>query len=185
MKAKVTWVVIANGAHARIAMNAGVGKGLKPAMSREFAAPHVPNRRLVSDRPGRHPGTVGPRTHGLAPRSDHHALEKLRFVREIATAVDRALERRRFDRLVLVAPPTTLGALRHALGPASLARVTARWRRTLPTRGLIGWRRTWPIPWPLKRLAEPSRPAAESGGSPGPPDRPRPIRHGRKVAWRA
>jgi len=39
--------------------------------------------------------------------------------------VDRALERRRFDRLVLVAPPTTLGALRHALGPASLARVTA------------------------------------------------------------
>jgi len=55
MKAKVTWVVIANGAHARIAMNAGVGKGLKPAMSREFAAPHVPNRRLVSDRPGRHP----------------------------------------------------------------------------------------------------------------------------------
>jgi protein required for attachment to host cells len=115
MKAKTTWIVIADGARARIAINDGIGKGLKPALDYEFAAPHAPSGRMISDRPGRQADPGGGASHGVEPRLDRHDYEKVLFARDIAAALEEAAHRKAFDRLVLVAPPAALGRLRAAL----------------------------------------------------------------------
>ena len=125
MKATKTWVVIADGARARIAVNLGPGKGLKPALNHEFAASHAPTSDLVSDRPGRYADGGASATHGVEPRTDRHDYEKSLFVRDIAMAVERGANRRAFDRLVLVAPPAILGRLRTALKPRTRKLVAA------------------------------------------------------------
>jgi len=125
MKAAKTWVVIADGARGRIAVNAGPGKGLKPAFKHEFAASHAPTSDLVSDRPGRYADGGASTSHGVEPRTDRHDYEKSLFVRDIAMAVERGANRRAFERLVLVAPPAILGRLRKALKPRTRNMVAA------------------------------------------------------------
>jgi protein required for attachment to host cells len=125
MKAAKTWIVIADGARARIAVNIGPGKGLEPVFNYEFAASHAPTSDMVSDRPGRYADGGPSGSHGVEPRIDRHDHEKSLFVRDIATEVERGVDRGAFDRLVLVAPPAILGRLRMALKPRTRAMVTA------------------------------------------------------------
>ncbi|MGF1641380.1 MAG: host attachment protein [Rhodospirillales bacterium] len=115
MRATRTWVVIADGARARIAVNEGAGKGLRPALRRDFAASRLPTSDLVSDRPGRYAGGGAVASHGVEPQTDRHDHEKTQLVRDVAAAIERGADRRAFDRLVLVAPPAILGKLRTAL----------------------------------------------------------------------
>ena len=125
MRAAKTWVVIADGARARIAVNAGPGKGLRPALKRDFAATRLHTSDLVSDRPGRYTDRGASGSHGVEPRTDRHDYEKGLFVREIAAAVESGANHRAFDRLILVAPPAILGRLRRALKPRTRNMVSA------------------------------------------------------------
>jgi protein required for attachment to host cells len=47
--------------------------------------------------------------------TDRHEYEKFLFARDLAAVVERAATAKRFERLVLVAPPAALGRLRLAL----------------------------------------------------------------------
>ncbi|HTO84575.1 MAG TPA: host attachment protein [Methylomirabilota bacterium] len=117
MKKRITWIVVADGARARVLMNEGVGKGLQPAINGDLAHALPRSRDLGTDRPGRvqQRGTSG--RHAIAPHVDWHRFEKEKFGKEIARLLDDAAERNAFDRLVLIAPPRTLGDLRAALAP--------------------------------------------------------------------
>jgi protein required for attachment to host cells len=117
MRSKRTWVVVADGARARIALSPEPGGRLVPALDRDFIGPHPPTRALVSDRPGRH-ATPGTGRHGVGRGTDRHRQEKILFVRTIARELDRGLKAGAFDCLVLVAPPPVLGWLRARLSPA-------------------------------------------------------------------
>lgn len=130
MKARRTWIVVADGARARIALNRGPGSGVVPAMPYEFAAPHAPTRAFVSDRPGYHSerGTAG---HRFEPKHDRHHFEKQVFARDLAEVIDDAAADRRFDRLVLVAPPAALGRLRAALTARARRYIVAEVRKDL------------------------------------------------------
>ncbi len=55
----------------------------------------------------------------MEPRADWRRFEKLQFARAVAEIIDRGARGKSFDRLVLVAPPKTLGDLRAALGSSS------------------------------------------------------------------
>ena len=125
MKPTKTWILIADGTRARILLNEGPGKGVKPAVPEEFSAPSRPSREIVSDRPGSMPTPGGGTRHGFAPRIDWHQFEKHRFAIAMAKMLNDAGRRRAFDRLVLVAPPEPLGALRAKLDPAVRTKVTA------------------------------------------------------------
>ena len=125
MKPTKTWILIADGARARILLNEGPGKGIKPAIDGEFSASIPPSREIVSDRPGSMPAPGGGTRHGFAPRIDWHQFEKHRFAASMAKMLNDAGRRRAFDRLVLVAPPEPLGALRAKLDPAVRMKVTA------------------------------------------------------------
>jgi protein required for attachment to host cells len=117
MKKTVTYVLVADGARARLYVNEGPGKGLHPLSGATHKAElHHHSRDVKSDRPGRavDAGT-GQRT-ALEPSQDWHRFEKHKFAREMAKLLDAAAAGKAFDRLVLVAPPTTLGDLRTELG---------------------------------------------------------------------
>lgn len=118
MKASKTWILIADGARARIFVNDGPGKGLKPAISKEFATENLPTREIISDRPGTN-ASGGAVRHGYAPRVDWHRFEKHRFAASMAAILNKEAKRHAFARLVLVAPPEPLGSLRASLDNAT------------------------------------------------------------------
>ena len=120
----IVWIAVCDGARARIFTHAGPGTGLVPVEEAEHPASRARSRDLGSDRPGRSfdfPPT-GAR-HSMAPRADWHNFEKDKFAHEIAVILDTAASAKRFDKLVLVAPPRVLGELRKTLGTAAHERV--------------------------------------------------------------
>jgi len=125
MKKKVTWILVADGSRARVLVNDGIGKGLQTAINGEMTHDLPPTRELGSDRPGRGGQRATGNRHAFEPHVDWHRFEKEKFSKAMATILDAAAERNAFDRLVLVAPPRTLGDLRSALGAKSRARVHA------------------------------------------------------------
>ena len=126
-----SWVLIADGARARILVNEGRGSGLEPVPGKDFNATHAATRVLGADKPGRVFESADSARHAMAPRVDWHEYEKHLFARMIAADLDKAAERRAFDRLVLVAPPKSLGELRAALGAETRKKVTAELAKDL------------------------------------------------------
>lgn len=124
MKAKRTWILVADGARAQILENQGPGTGLVAALDHDFAAPHGANSALGTERPGKGSGAAGGTGHAVGPKVDWHEFAKERFARDVAAVLDKAAAAGAFDRLVLVAPPKTLGALRKELKADTRARVT-------------------------------------------------------------
>jgi len=123
MKPPRTWIVVADGARARILLNEGPGKGLAKEPLRTVDARIPPTRDLGSDRPGRAQAAPGTARHAVQPRADWHTFEKEKFARGIARIINRAADRNAFERLVLVAPSKTLGQMRQELGKAAIARL--------------------------------------------------------------
>lgn len=129
---KTTWVVIADGARAFVMANRGPGTGLSlvPGTMREKEVPKT--TELGTDRPGRsfNSDRSGMR-HGMEPRVDWHQFEKQKFAHAMAKLLDEARTRNAFDRLVLVAPPETLGELRAKLDKQTQALVTGELAKDL------------------------------------------------------
>jgi len=115
MKARKTWILIADGARARIVRCDGPGKGLASAMSHEFAASHAPSRDFGTDKPGRGQGGGSGSHHAVESKVDWHTHEKHLFAAHMAKTLEQAYTQGAFDDLVLVAPPPALGDLRKAL----------------------------------------------------------------------
>ena len=125
MKATKTWVLIANGARARLVVAEGRGKGLHITEKLDFHGDHSPNRELQRDKPTRVFESIGATRHGVESKSDPHRELKRDFAQDIAEALDGLLAQRQFDRLVVVAPAVTLGDLRTALSEAVKATVVS------------------------------------------------------------
>ena len=116
MKGKVTWVLVADGARARVYRNDGPGKGLVALPDQAASITIPPTRDLGTDRPGRTHDRFGPARHAMAPRADWHTAEKRAFAASLAERLGEVERQGAFDRLILVAPPKTLGDLRKACG---------------------------------------------------------------------
>src|SRR5574338_161827 len=125
-KAKTTWIVIADGMHARF-LRHRPGEPLEPAVEPELYDPavHGYSRDLKSDHPGRAFDPGSGQRHAIEPRHDPHAYEKHQFARRIAGIVNDAAGRKEMDRLVIAAPPKTLGDLRKELDKHAAAMVVA------------------------------------------------------------
>lgn len=67
MISTTAWIVVADGARARVAMSKGPREPLETAREREFGVPHAPTRAFVSDRPG-HYSELGPTRRAIAVR---------------------------------------------------------------------------------------------------------------------
>jgi protein required for attachment to host cells len=109
---KDTWIVVADGARARILLHR-LGTGLAPAIDRDLVATRLTNRDLESDRPGRSTSRVNRMRHGMTPSVDSHRLAQIELARAIAAELE-AARTQGLQRVVLVAPPRALGDLREA-----------------------------------------------------------------------
>lgn len=126
MKKTVTYVLVADGARARLYVNQGVGKGLQPVSGATHKADlHHHDRDILTDKPGRAFNSVGSGRSAIEPHTDWHRFEKHKFAREMAKVLDAAAASKAFDRLILVAPPATLGDLRTELGDQTRKMVMA------------------------------------------------------------
>ncbi len=125
MKPTTTWILIADGARARIFANHGPGKGIEAVDGGTFATDHRPDRDIMSDKPGRAFESVGDTRHAYEPRHDPHRELKRSFSGELADMLDEKLAAKVFDRVILVAPPAMLGDLRSALSAHLKAAVYA------------------------------------------------------------
>ena len=125
MKPSITWILIADGARARIFANRGPGKGISPVEGGVFKSDHAPNRELASDRPGRTFESADVTRHAIEPAQDPHRELKRAFAAQLAAYIEERLAENAFSRLVLVAPPVTLGDLRAALSQPVRERVSA------------------------------------------------------------
>ncbi len=123
MKPIRTWILIADGARARIVENDGPGKGLAAVPGMVFEGEHGATHNLVDDREGRTHASVGTNRSAIDARHDPHRQLKKDFARHLAETLASADARKSFDRLVLVAAPVMLGDLREQLSEHVKAKV--------------------------------------------------------------
>jgi len=126
-------VVVADESEARFYDSASPDGALRLAGRLTDPAARLHDRDFKSDRPGRvfdHAPVPGRRRgavahHGTGGERRPRKHEAARFAHEIAGELDRARREDRFDRLVVMAGPPFLGALRAALPEPVRARVMA------------------------------------------------------------
>jgi protein required for attachment to host cells len=116
-----TWILVADGARARVFQNEGPGRGIAelPEHTREIDL--KPSRDINADKPGRAFDSGGQGRHAMEPPTDAKRHEKQTFHAELAGLLKKALDAGRYDRVVLVAAPATLGDLRASLDKTVLA----------------------------------------------------------------
>ncbi len=124
MKSTRTWVLIADGARARILQNEGPGKGLHEVEGCVFHGDHAATHEIMSDREGRSHSSVGPGRSAIEAHSDPHRELKKKFAHHLADVLASKLREKAYDRLVIVAAPAALGDLRSALSEQVRAKVT-------------------------------------------------------------
>lgn len=122
MKPTTTWIVIADGARARVMQNDGPGKGVHAVQSMMFEGDHSSSSEIMADKPGRAFDSVGNARHAMEASADAHDGLKTQFVKQVASALEDRLDA--YNRLILVAPPQALGLLRKALPAAVSGKVT-------------------------------------------------------------
>ncbi len=121
-----TWVLIADGARARLLAQAKPFEPLEPALEQEeFTGSMAQSKEIGSDRPGRSFDSAGQGRHAMAPPTDPQRYAKFAFARELAERLEEAAHAGRFARLILVAAPRTLGDLRELLPGPVKAKIVA------------------------------------------------------------
>ncbi len=130
-KHKKTWIVVADGARARIFLNKGPGTGLVPALDHDLTGSTLTSHEIGSDRPGVTFSSAGPGRHAMAPRTDPQQHAEHEFIKQVAKAIKGGLDQHAFEQIILVAPPKALGDLRADLDPRALKLVTSELHKDL------------------------------------------------------
>jgi protein required for attachment to host cells len=113
-----TWILVADGKNARVLTQEAYNAPL--TLAEEWSEPAVTHSRdLKTSPPGRGFGSTSASRHAIEPKTDPLVHEKRQFARRIAEQMNSAARDKRYRRLVLVAPPKTLGDLRNALDTAA------------------------------------------------------------------
>lgn len=125
MKPTVTWVLLADGAQAKVFAHSGPGTGLKPVPDLMLEEEKLRAQDIVTDRPGRTFASSGNGRSAIEPSSDPVELREANFVKRVADRLDRKYQQSAFSRLIIAAAPTALGTLRGALSDELRSAVVA------------------------------------------------------------
>lgn len=110
-------MVITDGAGYRIFSCARAGGSMTLMEQRAFPEAKKTTKELGADRPGRNQmGPFGAR-HAFDNRVDWHDQAEREVARDLARLLNQRRRDKRFDSLVLVAPPRALGDVREFLNP--------------------------------------------------------------------
>lgn len=117
-------VFIGDGRKALFLRNTGNPNALKLETERVFEQDNPPTDQQGTDRPGRAFQSVGSARSAME-QTDWHDIEEKKFAQEIAERLGRMVRDGKVDKLIIAAPPRTLGELRQALSEQVKARVIA------------------------------------------------------------
>lgn len=123
MKPVKTCILVADGAHARVYLNEGPGKGISELEEYAEQIDLKPSRDIDADSPGRAFDSAGQGRHAMEPPTDSKRHTKQTFHRDLARKIDAEFVAGKFDRLVLVSPPATLGDLRQSLSKTTADKI--------------------------------------------------------------
>lgn len=125
------WVVVASSTRCRIFTQRKHSGPLQQVEELDHPEGRLRGRDLASDRPGRSFDSAGHGRHAMGQPVDPTEQENIRFAKTVATRIDDARKKRRFDRLVLVADPRFLGHLRQGLSQATRHCLSAELHKNL------------------------------------------------------
>lgn len=117
-------VFVGDGCKALFLLNEGTGLEPHLTVQRVLEDDNPSTHEQGADRPGRARSPVEANRSAME-QTDWHDIEKRRFARTIATALDRLTQESRAERVVIVAPPRTLADLRRSYSPAVEKRIVA------------------------------------------------------------
>ena len=117
-----TWVLVADGEKALFLENVTDGQDPYLKVVRLEEQENPPHGEQVSDKAGRMQDG-GAQQRSSMQEADWHMLAKDRFAGEMSDILYKLAHRNAFDKIVLVAPPRTLGTLRDTLHKEVTARV--------------------------------------------------------------
>jgi protein required for attachment to host cells len=127
-----TWLVIADGEKFLMLRNVGDAKYVNLEVIEKETSPNEPTREIATDRPGRRYDAGRSDGSGVAPfgksgmePTDWHEIEEERFAKELAEKLHDWAVQGRFERLIIVADPDTLGTLRQAYSDQLKAKIEA------------------------------------------------------------
>jgi len=110
-----SWVVVCDGAKALIMQNAGDAELMNLKVLETLTQPSEPDREIGTDKPGRTHAANGLSGSAVEETSWQDQAET-QFLKQVAEKLDELVQEKGARRIVLVAPPKALGALRPALG---------------------------------------------------------------------
>ncbi|GBE44137.1 MAG TPA: host attachment protein [Rhizobiales bacterium] len=135
MKPTKTCILVADGARARVYLNDGPGHGISELKQYAREIDLKASRDIDADRPGRTFDSGGQGRHAKEKPTDSQRHAKDEFARELAETINAAITAGEFDRLVLVAPPATLGDLRQHLSKQSAGKIHGEIAKNLTQAG--------------------------------------------------
>ena len=116
MKRIVTWILVADGDHAKVFENDGPGKGMRAIDGLQFEQEHLRAQDIMADRPGRAGAGNAPGSRSAIDyRTDPVDARERRFLDSVADLLNAKRLEGAYDRLVIAAAPAALGELRAAL----------------------------------------------------------------------
>lgn len=115
MKPKTTWILLADGAQAKVFENTGPGSGLTPVTDLIFEEEPKQARDIMADKPGRSFSSVGHGRSAMEYSSDPVQVRETRFVKAVAEVLGKKHQEGAFGRLIVAAAPNALGDLRSAM----------------------------------------------------------------------
>lgn len=127
------WVVVASSTRCRIFRQDNHSAPLVEIEDLVHPEGRLRRSELETDRPGRAFDGSGHRRHAVGEPVNRAEHQSARFARSVAGRLERARQRRRFDRLVVVAEPRFLGHLRQGLSEATRSCVTTQVKKNLCT----------------------------------------------------
>jgi len=120
-----TWVVVADGEKYLLMRNKGDGEFLHLEVVDEQSSPNAPDREASSDRPGRQHDSARQTGTGVdawgksaMEETDTKELAEARFASDLVEKLSHWAMEKRFQRLVVVADPRSLGRMRANYGDA-------------------------------------------------------------------
>ena len=139
-----TWIVVAESGKARIFTTRNAVSPLVEIATLVNPAAREAGRELASDRPGRAFDIGGQGRHAMVTAVDPKEHELQVFAREIANRIDAARAAGDFEKLILVAAPQFLGALRKNIKNATRQTVVAEIDKNVVRQGPEEIRRCLP-----------------------------------------
>ncbi len=118
------WILIGDGKKALLLINEGDADLLNLRRLSMTEQESAPTHEQGTDRPGRSFSSGSPGRSSYQ-QTDWHTLDEERFAHEMAHSINHAALAHDFDRLIVIAPPKTLGELRAAFSPQAQTKIIA------------------------------------------------------------